>query len=154
MHTHMLYYIIRCRNAMLDFFANTVTASLTKVPLLLLLLITTTTTTTANNNTNDNNNNNSDNDRPLRQPINRRFANPPFGFYRLPNEGAKLRGSQGMGVVRKQLFRSCFTLYSLHVQALMSTGVQNPFLGPRLLPLILISHDAACKSNTTAGFGS
>ena len=45
------------------------------------------------------------------------------------------RGSQGMGVVNKQLAWSWFTLKSLHVQTLTLTDAQAPFLGTPLVPL-------------------
>ena len=47
----------------------------------------------------------------------------------------ELRGSQGMGVVRNNWLLLCFIIHSLHVQTLMLTNVQTPFLGTPLVPL-------------------
>ena len=49
-----------------------------------------------------------------------------------------LEGTKGVprnGGRKKQLVRSCFAPHSLHVQALMLTDVQTPFLGTPLVPL-------------------
>ena len=105
------------------------------------LLITTTTTTTTNNNNDNNNNandnnNNNDNDRPLRQLINRRLANFPFGFYRLPNEGAKgvpRNGGRKKTTGSIVFYTLFFTCSSPHVDRR-----SKPLPWARLLPLILI----------------
>ena len=45
-------------------------------------------------------------------------------------------GSQGIWIVsNEQLVLLCFALSSLHVQTLMLTDVQTPFLGTPLVPL-------------------
>ena len=66
-------------------------------------------------------------------------------------EGTKLRGSQGMGVVSNKWLDCVLLSFYVHVQTLMLTDAQTPFLGAPLVPLELEVNcvDAATMSRFT-----
>ena len=91
-----------------------------------------------NNNSSNNNNNNDNNDNDSNNSNNNNNDNNNWiapAASRVARIQGKLRGSQGVGGRKQRPVRLCFALDSLHVQILMLTDVQTPFLGTPLLPL-------------------